>query len=141
MLGDIKSRISQFIEKEKQQRDVLAFIIETVRIRIFSFPSSLILLSYCLIFSVVLQISLKKRLLKGCSGAEEHFSSLHYRLHYHLQFSFQLFHTYIDVLSARTSANNQIMGYIIATASLNTLIPKDRSRTSTEQYTIKEVIR
>jgi murein DD-endopeptidase MepM/ murein hydrolase activator NlpD len=142
--ADVKSRIGQFIERKKQQRDVLAFIIETVEYASSRFRVVLILLSVLFdIFSGFIDF-FKEKIIKRMFWGRGTFlkSALQATLSF-IVFILVISYIYRRPVVIEASANKlDRVGVaqtdtIIATASLNTLIPKDRSRTSTEQYTVK----
>ncbi|KKQ17242.1 MAG: LysM domain/M23/M37 peptidase domain protein [candidate division WS6 bacterium GW2011_GWF1_36_8] len=143
-LMDARGKFIQFINTRKQRKDVFAFVIELLSYVYTRFRVALILLSVLFdIFSDFINF-FKDKIVKRMFWGRGTFlkSALQVTL------SFMVFILIISYVyrrpvvieaSADTLASVGVLetDTIVATASLNTLVPKDRGRTSTIDYIVK----
>jgi murein DD-endopeptidase MepM/ murein hydrolase activator NlpD len=143
-LMDARSKFEQFIVGRKQKRDILAFIIEITEYFSSRFRVVLILLSVLFdIFSGFINF-FKDKIIKRMFWGRGTFlkSALQATLSF-IVFILAISYVYrrpvVIEASADTLSTTGIVetDAIVATASLNTLVPKDRGRTSTEEYVVK----
>jgi murein DD-endopeptidase MepM/ murein hydrolase activator NlpD len=143
-LMDARTKFEQFITARKQKRDVLAFIIEIIEYISSRFRVVLILLSVLFdIFSGFVDFFKDKIIKKMFWGRGTFLKSALQATLSIIVFILVISYVYrrpvvieanADTLSTKGMAETDA---IVATASLNTLVPKDRGRTSTEQYIVK----
>lgn len=140
----IRNQIAQFIDARKQKRDILAFVIEFSTYIYSRFRIQLVLLSVMFdIFSGFVDF-FKEKIIKNMFWGRGTFL----RSAFQASFFFLVFILIISyvyrrpVVIAASAGNQDSVGVpqtdtMVSNASLNTLVPKDRTRTSTIEYIVK----
>lgn len=143
-LTDARSKIAQFIVIRKQKRDILAFIIEVIEYLSSRFRVLLILLSVLFdIFNSFINF-FKDKIIKKMFWGRGTFlrSALQVSLSF-MVFILIISYVYRRPVIIEASADRlDSIGVpqtdtIVMNATLNTLVPKDRARTSTIEYVVK----
>jgi len=143
-LVDARGKFEQFIVTRKQKRDILAFTIEIIEYISSRFRVALILLSVLFdIFNGFINF-FKDKIIKRMFWGRGTFlkSALQVTLSF-MVFILIISYVYRKPVVIEASADTlDSVGVpqtdtIVATASLNTLVPKDRARTSTTEYIVK----
>jgi len=143
-LMDARSKFVQFIAVRRQKRDVLAFIIEVAGYVSSRFRVALILLSVLFdIFSSFIDFFKDKIIKKMFWGRGTFLKSALQVTFLFIAFILVISYVYRRPVVIEASADTlDSVGVpqtdtIVATASLNTLVPSGRARTSTIEYVVK----
>ena len=141
---DTRNKFLQFITVRRQKRDILAFIIELVEYAYSRFRVVLILLSVLFdIFNNYVDF-FKDKIIKRMFWGRGTFlkSALQVTLSF-IVFILIISYVYRRPVVIAASADNLVSADVpqtdtmVANASLNTLVPKDRPRNSTIEYVVK----
>ncbi len=141
---DARSKLIQFIAIRRQKKDLLAFFIELIDYISSRFKVILILLSVLFdIFNSYINI-FKDKIIKRMFWGRGTFlkSALQATLSF-IVFILVISYVYRRPVVIAANADNLVSTGVpqtdtmVANASLNTLVPKDRPRTSTEEYVVK----